>query len=95
MKISASTHAQAFSDARRIPDAKEAASDFEAFLVSAIWKQANRGPRFSKLLDGGSTTQMTRDMWIDEAVGQAVKTRGLGLTRQLTAHLDGSGEKRS
>lgn len=95
MKIPTLTNAQAISGGGRIPDAKTAAAEFEAFLVSEIWKQGQRGPRFSKLLDGGSTTQMTREMWIEEAVTQAVRTRGLGLARQLTSQLEGpKGERR-
>ena len=85
MRIPGATAEVSWANGRRLPDAEQAAEEFEAFLVAEVWKQSQRGPRWSTLLGSGSATRMTNEMWIEEVVGQAVAARGLGLADALAA----------
>ena len=83
MRIPGTGAADGWANGRRIPDATQAAEEFESFLVAEVWKQSQRGTRWSSLLGDGSATRMVNEMWIDEVVGQAVGERGLGLAASL------------
>ena len=83
MKITTHHEIGSFANGRRIPDPEKAATEFEALLVAEVWKQSQRGPRFSTLLGDDSASRMGREMWIDELVGRAVAKRGLGLAEIL------------
>ena len=72
-----------WANGRRIPDATHAAKEFESFLVAEVWKQSQRGTRWSTLLGDGSATRMVNEMWIDELVGRAVGEQSLGLAESL------------
>ena len=72
-----------WANGRRIPDVEKASEEFEAFLVAEVWKQSQRGPSWSTLLGSGAGTRMANEMWIEELVGQAVSTRGLGLAESM------------
>jgi len=85
MKIPGAAVDVTWANGRRIPDAEKATEEFEAFLVAEVWKQSQRGPRWSTLLGSGSGTRMANEMWIEELVGRAVGARGLGLAESLPA----------
>jgi len=96
-RIEAATpDAALWANGRRLPDPAEAASEFESFLLAEIWKRAQDGPRWSKLLGDGSAEATTRAMWIEELVGRAVAARGLGLAAAIeqAPAAPGSGEDR-
>jgi Rod binding domain-containing protein len=83
VKIPGAAAVDTWANGRRIPDATRAAEEFESFLVAEVWKQSQRGQRWSTLLGDGSATRMVNEMWIDELVGRAAGQRGLGLAESL------------
>lgn len=85
MKIHGSNALESVGYGAPPPDPKVAAKEFEAFLISEVWKHGQRGHRWSKLLGDGSASRMTNEMWIDEVVRQGIidQGRSLGLAEQL------------
>ncbi|NNL67810.1 MAG: hypothetical protein HKP30_16295 [Myxococcales bacterium] len=69
-------------------DPATVAREFEALLVAEVWKRAaGQSLGASKLLSGGSSGQMYREMLVEEVVRRAVDAGGFGLGAQIAQQI--------
>lgn len=71
---------------------REAANQFEAYLLGQIFSQASQPLTKQPLLDGGSATRMYRELYIQEVAGRVGERGGLGIAKLLEAGAQGEPE---
>ena len=70
-------------------DPAAVAREFEALLVAEVWKRAaGQSLGASKLLSGGSSGRMYREMLVEEVVRRAVDDGGFGLGAEIAQRIE-------
>ncbi len=72
----------------RPDDAREIAREFEALLVTEVWKRAVSQPMSSSSpLSGGSAERMYREMLVTEVIERTVATRDSPISEAIAKQL--------